>query len=64
MNDIFTASETLYQKTEEWRRAGGFKHKKPCKEWSKGKRCEHYAKARYNHFKSDVDNLFKMMNLN
>ena len=63
MSDIFTDAERLYRKTEEWRKAGGFKHRKPCEEWLKGKRCSHYARARYNHFKADVDSLFKAMNL-
>ena len=62
-NSIFAYSDRLYAKTEEWRKAGGFKHKKPCKEWLKGKRCSHYARARYNHFKEETNNLLKLINL-
>jgi hypothetical protein len=62
-NDIFQKGDILFQKTEEWKKSGGFKHRKPCKEWKQGLRCRHYAKARYRHFKTETDKLLEDMGL-
>lgn len=55
--------EEVWQKTEAWRKAGGFRHKKPCEEWLNGKRCSHYAKARYRHFKTEIDTMLGQIGL-
>ena len=60
-NPVFKLSDEVYKKTEAWRRKGGFKHRNPCKEWLRGKRCLHYAKARYRHFKPDIDKIVSTM---
>jgi hypothetical protein len=53
-------SDEVWRKTEEWRKTGGFKHRKPCEEWLNGERCSHYAKARYKHFKTEIDSIFNL----
>ncbi len=53
----------IWQKTEAWRKAGGFRHKKPCQEWLNGKRCSHYAKARYKRFKTEIDSMLQQIGL-
>ena len=55
--------EEVWQKTEAWRKSGGFNHKKPCQEWLDGKRCSHYAKARYRHFKTEIDSMLQQIGL-
>jgi hypothetical protein len=60
-NGIFAYSDALLAKTEEWKKAGGFTHRKPCKEWKQHKNCNHYARARYRHFKPEIDALLSMM---
>ena len=62
-NSIFKKSDALYLQTEEWKKAGGFKHKKPCKEWKQGLRCNHYARARYIHFKEEIDSVLSIMDI-
>jgi len=58
-NPVFDRSDRLFQKTEIWKKSGGFKHKKPCKDWLAGKNCSHYAKARYKHFKQEIDSILQ-----
>ena len=55
--------DELWQKTEQWKEDGGFKHRKPCPQWKRGLRCEHYAKARYRHFKTEIDDLLQGIGL-
>lgn len=56
---VLVKTQEVWQKTEAWRKAGGFRHKKPCQEWLNGKKCSHYTKARYRHFKTDIDSMLQ-----
>lgn len=49
-------TDLVIAKQHEWK--GRWVHKKPCKEWIRNKDCKHFTRARYLHFKSEVDILF------
>ena len=55
-------SDLILAKAEQWKNEGGFRHRKPCKEWIRYKHCDHYAIARYRHFKGEIDLILKGMN--
>jgi hypothetical protein len=54
-------SAEILAKAEKWKNEGGFAHNKPCKDWKTNKDCIHYAKARYKHFKAEIDLLLEEM---